>query len=144
MVARRGLGIVVAGAAAVFAVGLIGAAPPAAGGDAELSRMINEELRAEGPFFTAPERAVIERKCGYAPGSWDGFEANMSNGVFHCTNGRKLNDPEVRAVMAAAGPRIKARVEAVMSRSEVVEAIERVAERAEAAALRKLREEGPR
>lgn len=147
MVARRGAGIVMLGAAALFAVGMIGAVPPAiAAGDedSELGRMIAEGIRAGGPFFTAPERVAIERKCGYAPGSWDGFKFNMSHGVFHCTNGRELDDPEIRAIMAAAGPRISARVNAMMSRPEMVEAIERVAEKAEAAALRELREKGIR
>jgi hypothetical protein len=96
---------------------------------------IQRAIRAGGPFFTAEERAVIERACGYPAGSYDGFEANMSDGVFTCTNGRRADSAEVRAVMAAAGPRIGARVAAAMDRPEVRAAIERVASEASAAAL---------
>jgi len=101
-----------------------------------LGSLIQQRLRADGPFFTAEERAVIERACGYAPGSWDGFEANMSDGEFICTNGRRADSPEVRAVMEAAGPRIGARVSRVMASAEVRDEIAAISERASAAALR--------
>ncbi|HEX8241483.1 MAG TPA: hypothetical protein VF574_17235 [Allosphingosinicella sp.] len=101
----------------------------------ELSTLIDSRLRAGGSWFTPSERAVIERKCGYAPGEWDGFEANLSNGVFTCRDGRRIDDPEVRAVLKAAAPRIEARVEAVMKRADVASAIARVAEVAAAEAL---------
>jgi hypothetical protein len=78
---------------------------------------------------------VIERKCGYAPGAWDGFEANLSDGSFTCRDGRRVDDPEMRAVLRAAAPRIEARVEAVMARADVAAAIARVAEVAAARAL---------
>src|SRR5688500_18469543 len=65
--------------------------------EARLSQLIHDAIRAGGPLFDAGERAAIERKCGYAPGSWDGIDVNMSNGVFHCTNGRRLEDAETRA-----------------------------------------------
>ncbi|HEU0098261.1 MAG TPA: hypothetical protein VFQ67_05730 [Allosphingosinicella sp.] len=101
-----------------------------------LSALINRELRSGGSWFTPAERAVIERKCGYAPGEWDGFEANLSNGRFTCRNGRVVaDDPEMRAVLRAAEPRIRARVEAVMARADVTAAIERVARVAAAEAL---------
>jgi hypothetical protein len=100
-----------------------------------LSALIDRHLRSGGSWFTPAERAVIERKCGYAPGAWDGFEANLSNGVFTCRDGRRVDDPEVRAVLKAAAPRIEARVEAVMKRADVASAIARVAETAAAEAL---------
>ena len=78
---------------------------------------------------------MIERRCGYAPGEWDGFEANLSNGTLICSDGRKVDDPEVRAVLRAAERRIEARVEAVMARADVAAAIARVAEVAAAEAL---------
>ena len=131
------LGIVAGGLWAAGAAG--GAAdahaPRAQAAGERLGATIDRAIRADGPFFTAEERAVIERKCGYAPGEWDGYEANMSDGVFRCANGRKLDDAETRALMAAAGERIGRRVEAVMQSAEVREAIERVSEEATREAL---------
>lgn len=117
-----------------------GAHDPAPGAEAHaagerLGGLIQQRLRADGPFFTAEERAVIERACGYAAGSWDGFEANMSNGVFVCRDGRRVDSPEIRAVMAAAGPRIGARVSRVMGSSQVREAMAQVTREATEAAL---------
>jgi len=127
---------------AVAAMAGTAIAPPAAaeegGPGAELGELINRALRADGPFFTAPERAVIEQACGYAPGAWDGFQVNINDGVLTCTNGRRADSPQVRAVLAAAEPRIERRVEAVMARPEIVAAIGRVAREAEAEALREL------
>lgn len=85
------------------------AAPRDEGRDA-LSTLIDRNLRAGGSWFTPAERAVIERKCGYAPGEWDGFEADLSDGSFVCRGGRKVDDPEMRALLRAAAPRIEARV----------------------------------
>ena len=104
-----------------------------------LSRTINRELRAGGPFFTPAERALVERKCGYGPGQWDGFEANVSNGVLTCRDGRRVDDPEVRAMLREAGPRIGRRVREVMARPAVTEAIDRVARLATERALRRVR-----
>jgi hypothetical protein len=136
-------GVAAAGLAAALA--LAASAPaaahdPAAEARAEeagerLGARIQAALRAEGPFFTAEERSVIERACGYPPGSWDGFEANMSDGVFVCSDGRRVDSPEVRAVMEAAGPRIGRRVSAVMGSPEVRGEIERVSREATRAAL---------
>lgn len=113
------------------------AAPAAAESDDDhgLGALINTRLRAGGSFFTADERAVIERACGYAPGEWDGFSLNTHNNVLHCANGRRVSDPAVRQVLAAAGPRIEARVNAVMESPEVVAAIDRISEEATATAM---------
>lgn len=100
-----------------------------------LEERIDAAIRAGGPFFNAEERAVIERACGYPAGSWDGFQANMSEGVFRCSNGRRADSREVRAVMRTAGPRIGRRVSEVMERADIREAIEAVAREAAAAAL---------
>jgi hypothetical protein len=135
-------------AAAILALSLILAAPvsaPAASppteGSEELSTLINRNLRSGGSWFTPAEQRVIERKCGYKPGEWDGFEANLSNGRFICRNGRVVaDDPEVRAVLRAAEPRIEARVETVMARADVAAAIGRVAGTAAAEALRRVQE----
>lgn len=116
-------------------------APPAqaaADGEQDLSALINRELRSGGSWFTPAEQRVIEAKCGYKPGEWDGFEANLSRGTFTCANGRVVDDPEMRAVLRAAEPRIKARVETVMARADVKAAISRVASAAAAEAMREL------
>jgi len=102
--------------------------------------MINREIRAEGPFFTPSEQAVIVAACGYAPGEWDGYSANNVEGVFHCTNGRVVDSPELRAVMRTAAPRIERRVEAVMARPDIKAAIARVADEAAARAMARLAE----
>ena len=126
--------------AAAFAALAASSAPAAdrVGGQDELTSLINRELRSGGSWFTPAERALIERKCGYAPRAWDGFEANLSDGTFICRGGRRVDDPEMRAVLKVAAPRIEARVEAVMESAEVAAAIARVAETAAAEALRKV------
>jgi len=113
------------------------AAAAAAGqGEEGLSALIDRELRSGGSWFTPAEQGVIERKCGYAPGEWDGFEANLSDGAFTCSNGRVVrDDAEMRALLRAAEPRIEARVEAVMARADVRAAISRVAKASAEAAL---------
>jgi len=133
-----GFAALAAGAAALLTMGAPAAATPETEANGRLNTLIQQSIREGGPFFTAEERAVIERECGYAPGSWDGFEANMSDGVFHCTNGRRVDSAEMRAVMEAAGPRIGARVSRAMARPEVTEAISRVAAEASEAALRNI------
>ena len=115
------------------------AAPSVADREGEkLSDLINREIRAGGSWFTPAEQAVIVRKCGYAPGQWDGFEVSNLNGKFHCTNGRIVDDEEMNALMRAAEPRIEARVERVMERSDVKAAISRVADAAAAEAMREV------
>lgn len=130
-------------ALALAAAAAPAAAPPADGKD-ELSALIDRNLRSGGSWFTSAERALIERKCGYAPGEWDGFQVNMTDGTFICRNGRKVDDPEMRAVLRAAAPRIEARVEAVMARADVSAAIARVAEGAAAEAMLQLESRQPR
>lgn len=114
---------------AIAAVAALPAAVSAAQGrsaEARLDRLVDKAIDEGGPFFTPQERAVIERACGYSPGSWDGFQVNMIGRVFHCTNGRRVSSPQVRAVMAAASPRIDAHIDAVMDRPEIVAAMEQV------------------
>lgn len=106
--------------------------------EAKLEQVIDRAIHADGPFLTASERALIERKCGYPAGSWDGQNFSMNNGVLICSNGRKVDDPEVRAMMDAAAPRIQKRVQQAMARTEVVAAIEAVSREAAAEALREL------
>lgn len=62
---------------------------------------------------------MIDRACGYAPGEWNGRQVNEIDNVFYCTNGRKVSSPEVRALMAAASPRIDACIDSVMTRPGV-------------------------
>ena len=113
-------------------------------GEQDLSALINRELRSGGSWFTPDEQRVIERKCGYAPGEWDGFEANLSDGAFTCSNGRVVrDDAEMAALLRAAEPRIRARVEAVMARADVKAAIGRVATAAAAKALREMEARRP-
>jgi hypothetical protein len=107
-----------------------------------IGALVQQHLRAGGPFFTGEDRALIERACGYAPGEWDGFELNHSNDVLICTNGRRVDDPEVRAAIDRAAPRISRQVRAVMARDDVRAAINRVAARATERAMRALARRG--
>lgn len=122
---------------------LVGLAAPAGAEPDEdaLGALVQQRLRAGGSFFTPDEQAVIERACGYAPGEWDGVSINMSDGVFRCTNGRRVDDPAVRRVMRAAAPRIEARVGRVMESAEVRVAMARITERATAQAMRDVERE---
>lgn len=122
-------------ALAVTAISSIPAAADAAqsrAAEARLDHLIDKAIDEGGPFFTPRERAVIERACGYAPGTWNGFQVNMIGNVFHCTNGRRVSSPEVRAVMAAASPRIDAHIDSVMDRPDVVAAQEQADREADA------------
>lgn len=123
------------GAVAVAAgSGPVGAHPVADPGDA-LGARIEAAIMAEGPFFTAEERATIERKCGYPAGGFDGFEVNIVNGVLTCKGGKRVDDAEMRALLAVAEPRIERRVKTVMASDEVQGAILAVAEEAQREAL---------
>ena len=103
-----------------------------------IGALVQQHLRAGGPFFTGADRALIERACGYAPGEWDGFALRHSDDVLICTNGRRVDDPEVRAATDRAAPRIARRVRTVMAREDVRPAIDRVAARATQRAMRAL------
>jgi len=142
-------GVAAAGVAAMLAVAA--ASVPAAahdpavearvGAQAEasgerLGSLIRERLRADGPFLTAEEQSVIERACGYERGSWDGHNFSISDDVVICPNGRRVDSPEVRAVAATAGPRIRARVRSILDSPEVRAAMDRVGDDAAAEALR--------
>ena len=136
----KGIWTIVAAASALSltTLGLI-AAPAGAADEIEdagnrLGDLITGRLRAGGPFFTPEEQAVINRACGYAPGEWDGFELNTRNRALVCTNGRRVDTPEVRRVLHAAEPRIEARVEAAMESAEVTAAIARISAQASARA----------
>jgi hypothetical protein len=141
---RRALVLTVSTAVAVAWVGGIGssatamAAGPRTEANERLNRTINRAIHAEGPFFTPAEQAVVRRKCGYASGEWDGSQANMSNGEFICTNGRRVADAEMRELMEVAGERIGRRVSAAMESAEVQAAIARVADEATRDALARL------
>ena len=139
--ASRILALLAAGLAAGPVAGLVaGSSALAAASPAErnLDTVIEHAIHDGGPFFTPSERAVIERACGYRPGEWDGFSMNDMNGVMTCANGRRVDSPEVRAVLRAAAPRIAARVNAAMNRPEVRAAISRVSDEAVAQAMREL------
>lgn len=102
-----------------------------------LGALIERRLADRGSFFTPGERLVIERACGYAPGEWDGRQATIHDGALTCTNGRRADGPEVRAVLRAVEPRIEAFVEGVMASPEVAQAMARLTEEATTEALRR-------
>lgn len=116
-------------------------AHPGAAPEDKLGQRIEAAIKADGPFLTAAERAVIERKCGYPAGSFDGFEVSISNGVLTCRDGRKVDDAEMRALLAVAEPRIERRVRSVMESAEVQGAIRAVADEAQREALASINHE---
>ena len=127
-------------AATIFLWSVPAAAAAGERTETHLNQLIDDAIRAGGPLFNAEERALIERKCGYAPGSGDGFDVNIAFGDFHCNDGRRLDDSESRAMMARAQPRIQRRIDQVMHRPDIRAAIARAAHEASAEALRDLRE----
>jgi hypothetical protein len=128
-------GVLGLGAAAVGGASEPSRAHPGRDAGERLGARIEGAIKAEGPFFTAEERAVIERKCGYPAGSFDGFEVNINNGVLVCRGGKRVDDAEMRALLAVAEPRIERRVSAVMESAEVQGAIRAVADEATREAL---------
>lgn len=133
---RMGLGLAAAGSLVLTLSGAASAngSRAEAAGD-RLRATIERAIKGEGPFFTPQERALVEAKCGYAPGSWDGFEAKVHDGVFVCRDGRRVDDPQMRAMLAVAEPRISRRVRAAMEREDVQGAIRAVAEQAQRQAM---------
>jgi hypothetical protein len=114
-------------AGAITASQVAAKSPQCREAESRLDQLVDRAIDEGHPFFTPAERAVIERACGYGAGSWNGYQVNMIGDVFHCTNGRRVSSPEVRAVMAAASPRIDAHVDRALERPEIVAAMERVA-----------------
>ena len=111
-------GIVVAagmlGAPAVFGAGSAYAIQVDPGAAAERA------LDAQGPILTPDEEAMIEAKCGYGPREWNGRNIRMEeNGVLVCSNGRRVDDPEVRALAGRIEQRVETRVRTVMNDPEV-------------------------
>ncbi|HZG44745.1 MAG TPA: hypothetical protein VEZ41_00555 [Allosphingosinicella sp.] len=133
---------------AAAAAASLSLAVPAAAQDADaearLDRTIDAAMEADGPWLLPAEQALITRKCGYAPGSRGGESVTMNDGVLICANGRRVDDPEVRAMMRVAGPRIARRVHAVMASPAVKNALSLVVDGAVERALENLREELPR
>jgi hypothetical protein len=108
-----------------------------------LGRTIERAIEADGPWLLPAEQALIARKCGYPAGTRDSDSVTINNGVLICANGRRVDDPEVRVMMAAAGPRISRRVQAVMESPAVKDALALVASGAVQRALESLGDELP-
>lgn len=109
-----------------------------------LSETINSALEADGPWLLPQERALIARKCGYSAAEAESDSISMNDGVLICSNGRRVDDPETRAMMRVAGERISRRVNAVMESPAVRNAIAAVSDEAVREALEGLREARPR
>lgn len=109
-----------------------------------LSQTIHNAMEAEGDWLLPAERTMIDRKCGYSGADARRDSVTMTNGVLICSNGRRVDDPEVRAMMEAAGHRISRRVQAVMDSPAVRDAIAAISDRAVREALDSLRDTKPR
>jgi len=102
----------------------------------ELGALVSAAYDQNKPALTEAERDLIGSKCGYASGEWKGRNIRMHDGVLDCGNGRRVDDPEVRTIMAAFGKRVRAHVDSVMKRVEVRRAISREAAEASRKAMR--------
>jgi hypothetical protein len=141
---RSFAGIVVI--AGVMAAG-IGAASPGIAqrdGGERLGRSIAAAIEADGPIVTDAEKALIRERCGYAEGEWDGRSLMSRGGELVCGNGRRVDDPEVRAAVERIGERARARVDAVMNRPEVRRALSGEIQAEVRERMERLREEMPR
>ena len=142
------MNIVRSAATLVLTAGLSLAGPALAqdrdGTGDRLGRTIEQSLEAEGPWLLPAEQALIERKCGYTPGSRNSDSITMTNGVLLCANGRRVDDPEVRAMVAVASPRISRRVKGVMESPAVRNALAAVSDGAVQRALESLGDIPPR
>ena len=134
--------------AAALAAGFSNASPALSQDRADasdrLGRTIDRAMEADGPWILPAEQALIERKCGYAPGTRQRDSITMNDGILICADGRRVDDPEVRAMMAVASPRISRRVKAVMDSPGVRDAISAVSDGTVQRALEGLRELSPR
>ncbi|MBX3564200.1 MAG: hypothetical protein KF730_06435 [Sphingomonas sp.] len=99
-------------------------------------------IRAAGerqdPIVTKADKALIAAKCGYAA-DWDGHNISINDGVLKCADGRKIDDPEVRAMSKAISARADKYVEGIMSDPAVKRAMDGTIERETRAALEKVR-----
>lgn len=132
-------GLVAAGA--VLLAGSAAATADGAGGGDSLGRKIDHAIREQGPLITADEQALIRAKCGYRAGEWDGDSIQIDEDGLRCANGRRVNDPQVRAMGKAIGKRVSVYVGKVMKRPDIQAAISGEAQRASEAAMHRFRTE---
>ncbi len=131
------------------AIAILSAAPaaaqePSGSQDERLSQSIHNALGADGPWLLPAEQALIARKCGYRGDEAGRDDMSITNGVLICSNGRRVDDPEVRAMATTASERISRRVSGVMASAEVQRAIAARTMAAVEAAMADLREASPR
>ncbi|HYI42762.1 MAG TPA: hypothetical protein VD768_03980 [Sphingomicrobium sp.] len=133
-----------AAVAACVTASLLSRSEPAVAAEPEpIGAVISQAIHEGGSFFTASERALITAKCGYKPGEWDGVSMSVNNGVFTCGNGRKVDDPQMRAMLKVAQPRIAARISKVMASPKVQDAISHYASEAARKAIENLGRTAP-
>lgn len=127
-------------AAAVLALGTttVLVTAPEPGRDDELSAAIKSAGERQDPIVTKADKALIAAKCGYAA-DWNGDNISINNGVLKCANGKKVDDPEVRAMSKAISARAEKYVEGIMSDPAVKRAMDGTIERETKAALEKAR-----
>jgi len=135
MTSRSGTIRIVAASGLALAVAAMGLASPSLAKPDHngVGRVVAEAIEREGPMITDAERATIRAKCG---GGEEGDSITSRDGVLICKNGRRVDDPEVRAIVARVGDRAAAHVASVMARPQVRQALSGEALRAARAALR--------
>ncbi|HEV2747374.1 MAG TPA: hypothetical protein VGW34_08780 [Allosphingosinicella sp.] len=111
---------------AIVVIAAVLAAAAAAGGGAAQARQgaasaaIERGIDREGQVVTPQEQAMIRARCG----DRDGSSFHLSDGMLVCANGRRVDDPEMQALGERIADRAEARVEAAMSRPDVVAALD--------------------
>lgn len=131
----RGRGAIVIG---MITTGLTFGSPIAAWARSDLGPTIKRAIDQGKPFVTGAEYALIRRKCGYGEGEWRGRSINSQDGVLICENGRRVDDPETRALLGRVGERVQRHVEVVMGRPDIWEAISGEAAREAREQMRRL------
>ena len=101
------------------ATGSAAAAPPDA-----TDRMVRSTVESRGSIFTDSERATIAARCGYGA-EWNGRNVVMNDGVLICSDGRRVDDPEVRAITTRVSERVTLRVREALDSAGVARTMSR-------------------
>jgi hypothetical protein len=84
--------------------------------------VVHRKLASYGPWYTPAQAAFIRTRCGYGPGAAI-RDLRIEGDVMTCGNGRRVRDPQVRAMARDVTRRAQARARAVMADPEVRDAL---------------------
>jgi hypothetical protein len=128
--------------AALFGLLLFLASPGAAAPTGDVGPTAFKVTHEKGAVFTDSERALITARCGYGS-DWNGRSIRFEDGALVCSDGTRVDDPEVRAMTARAGERIRGRVREALNSARLARATSRRAHEQVHQRMRRLPIEGP-